>query len=280
MYDKKYNFLYEDSDSLLVKNLIEKIRKPLSEIENFFDLRTQAVTNIYLTRSESEFQSYAQTGFPEWSQAVALLQQKTIILRIANGDELNRVPQVLLHELVHIILGIKFPDLDIPTWIHEGIAQKLSNESLNMDEQVLIANALFSDRLYALADLDSMLSFSSVKARTGYALSRSAIDFFLDRYTKKDLLDILSQLHRKKSMDQAFSEVTGRDFVDFQVGWFAYIDEKYKWMILLNTSNLIWLIFIILIVLAYIRVKLKNKKTIRSWPEQGIDDIDKQVNHF
>jgi hypothetical protein len=143
-----------------------------------------------------------------------------------------------------------------------------------MDEQVLIANALYSDNLTDLAAMDSLFSFSPVKARIGYALSRSAVDYFLNLYNPGDMLKIIQLLSENKSADQAFKRVTGKDFIDFEIGWFAYIDEQYRWMILLNASNLVWLLLVILFVAAFIRIKLKNRKTIRSWPETGIDDMD------
>lgn len=279
IHDQVYSFLYHESDSVLVKKLVEKTKNPVKEIERFFDLIPRSIISIYLTRSEAEFQSYSQEGFPEWAQAIAFTGQRTIIIRVANGDELRRLPQVLLHELVHIFLGIKFPNLHIPAWLHEGLAQRLSQESLTMDEQVLIANALYGNKLTNLMSLDSLFSFSTVKARIGYALARSAVDYFLKNYSSQDLLGIINLLSENQSIDRAFRTVTGRDFVDFEIGWFAYIDDEYQWMFLLNASNIVWLILVLLFLLAFIRIKFKNKKTIRSWPEQDADDTDvKEIN--
>ena len=65
----------------------------------------------------------------------------------------------------------------------------------------------------------------------------------------------------------AFKTTTGRDFIDFEVGWFAYLEEEYRWMILLNASNLIWFFLLLLFFAAFVRIKLKNQKTIDSWPK-------------
>ena len=75
-------------------------------------------------------------GLPAWpfvtggallllGSILAFVKKKTIIIRAKNADEINRVPQVLLHELVHIYLGIISPEESIPTWLHEGVSQLL-----------------------------------------------------------------------------------------------------------------------------------------------------------
>jgi peptidase MA superfamily protein len=263
-----YKIYYQQDDSLVVKRLLQKTEKQISKIENFFGLKRKSEIHIYLTKSESEFQSYAVDGFPEWAQAIAFVNKKIIIIRVANADEANRLPQVFLHELVHIYLGIQYSGTDLPTWLHEGIAQWLSNENLDVDEQVLIANALYGNKLNSLTSLDSMFAFSPVKARLGYALARSAIDYFTREYDDAALLDILNYLEKKQSLNGAFKKATGRDFVDFEIGWFAFIDEKYSWMILLNIPDLVWVFLVFLFFAAIIRRHYKNKKTIRSWPEE------------
>ncbi len=266
-YRDVYKIYYQHSDSLLVQNLLNKTENQIQEIEFFFGFRPKSMIHIYLTTSESEFQSYSSDGFPEWAQAIAFVKKKIIIIRVANADEINRLPQVFLHELVHIYLGIQYSNTNVPTWLHEGIAQWLSNENLTVDEQVVIANALYSNKLTNLSSLDSMFVFSSNQARLGYALSRSALDYFTREYDDKALLEILNLLAENRSLDSAFKTATGRDFVDFEIGWFAFIDDQYKWMVLLNVPDLVWIFLVVLFFAAIVRMRFKNKKTIQSWTE-------------
>jgi hypothetical protein len=266
-FQDAYKIYYGQKDSLVVEKLLKKSANQITKIENFFGLKPKSDIHIYLTSSESEFQSYSADGFPEWAQAIAFVNRRIIIIRIATADEINRLPQVFLHELVHIFLGVKYSEKNIPTWLHEGIAQWLSNENLNVDEQVLIANALYSNKLTNLSSLDSMFVFSSNQARLGYALARSAVDYFNRQYDAKTLIEVLNVLADNQSLDFAFKKATGRDFVDFEIGWYAFIDDQYKWMVLLNVPDLVWLLLVVLFFAAIIRIRLKNKKTIRSWPE-------------
>jgi len=268
-----YNFYFPQADSLLVYNLIEKIDPGITAIENFFDLKPTIPVQIYLTKSQAEFESYSVDGFPEWAQAIAFVNKRVIILRAANGDEVIRLPQVLLHELVHIYLGILSPKKRIPTWLHEGIAQYLSHEGLTMDEQVLIANALYSDKINYLMALDSLFAFNPLQARLAYALARSSVDYFVQQYGLDALLQTLKALNTY-SVNKAFLHATGRDFIDFERGWFGYIDEKYSWMFLINAENIVWAVLVLLFFTAWIRIRFKNRKTRNSWE----DDIE--TNEF
>ncbi|KAA3608790.1 MAG: hypothetical protein D8M58_18815 [Calditrichaeota bacterium] len=267
-----YKIYHNPADLALVEKLIKKTGERVKGIENFFGIKPKSEIHIYLTKSDAEFQSYSADGFPEWAQAIAFVNKKIIIIRVANADEINRLPQVFLHELVHIYLGIQYSNTNVPTWLHEGIAQWLSNENLTADEQVLIANALYSDRLKNLAALDSMFVFSSNQARLGYALARSAVDYFIREYDDRALLEILDLLEKRESLNGAFKKSTGRDFIDFEVGWYAFIDEQYKWMVLLNVPDLVWVLLVVLFLAAVIRMRIKNKKTVLSWPEENEEE--------
>lgn len=264
-YNDIYVFYYEPNDSQLVLKTIDKINDKLLGIEKFFEGRSRFDIHIFLTKSEKEFQSYSQTGFPEWAQAIAFVKKNTIIIRTKNADEINRMPQVLLHELVHIYLGVISPDENIPTWLHEGISQYLSYESLSMDEQIYISNALYSGNITSLTNLDSMFNYTRNQAQLGYALSRSAVDYFLKKYDLQTLFKAIKKVNSTRSINRAFLETTGRDFIDFETSWFSYIDKEYKWMFVLNADNLIWLTLVVLFLLAFLRIKFKNKKTIKSW---------------
>lgn len=271
-HNEIYVFHYDLSDSILIKNLIDKIDPGIKDLEKFFGQKSWIDIQIYLAKSEEEFQLYSINGFPEWAQAIAFVNKRMIIIRAESADEIQRLPQVLLHELVHIYLGFILPDKRIPTWLHEGLAQRLSHESLTMDEQVFIANALYSNRISYLADLDSMFAFSPLKARLGYALARSAVDYFVREYSLEVLMNTLQALN-DEPLDRAFLKTTGKDFVDFETGWFSYIDEKYSWMFLLNAENIVWAILILLFFAALIKLRYKNRKTIDSW-ESDLDIQD------
>lgn len=262
-----YTFYYEKGDSLLVQNIINKTNNQIERLELFFKGKSKSGIYINLVKSEEDFHAFSSGGFPEWAQAVALVKTKTIIIMARNADERNRLPQVLLHELVHIYFGIIAPEKRIPTWLHEGVAQFLSFETLTMDEQVYIANALFNGQITPLMEFDSMFISDVNKAKMGYALARSAVDFFVQQYGTEVLYDIIVQLNNTKSLNAAFLNATGMDFIDFEVKWFNYVDKEYKWFILLNIENFIWTSLIILLVIAYLRMKFKNRGIISSWKE-------------
>jgi hypothetical protein len=260
-----YIFYHEKEDSILIQNLTNKIADKVLELEKFFKIKPISPVHIYLTKNNFEFQNFAKKGLPEWARAVAFTNTNTIVLLAGNADEINQLPGVLMHELVHIYLGIVRNENHIPTWLHEGLAQYLSNDGLSMEEQILIANALFADKFLSLTEMDSMFSFKRNQAQIGYALARSAVDFFVLEFGLEKLHEIIIQLSGSRAVNDIFIIVTARDFIDFEIRWYKYIDKEYSWFLIMNVENLIWVFLVILLFAAFIRIKFKNRKTVSSW---------------
>ena len=257
---------YAEQDSNFVKYMHKKVTPKIRELQKRLNLKTDLMVTIILKDNERDFLAFSGQGTPEWAQAIAILSQNTIVLKMASGDEKERVVEVTLHELVHIFLNMRYPGKEIPTWVHEGLAQKLSGAHLQVNDKVIIANALYGNYFLGLDALDSLLSFNPVKARLGYALAYTAVDYFDQRFGLSRLLAILDQPGRR-SFYRDFKKITGREFVDFEFNWYAYVDKTYRWMILLNIENIVFLLFVILLFGAFFRVRKRNKQTIGKWEE-------------
>lgn len=264
---------YAEKDSNFVKYLHVQAASRIRELKEKFAIKSNLMVSIILKDNEKDFLSFSGQGTPEWAQAIAILSQNTIVLKMASGDEKERAVEVTLHELVHIFLHMRFPGKEIPTWVHEGLAQKLSGTQLRMDDRVIIGNALYGNYFLSLDALDSLLSFNAVKARLGYALAFTAADYFEQRFGLQRMLNILA-LPGPRSFNRDFKQVTGIEFIDFEFDWYAYVDGKFRWMVLLNFKNVVLLIFVLLLIGAYFRVRHRNSQTISSWDNLDNSDFD------
>lgn len=257
---------YAKKDSNFVNYLQHKAAPRIRQLEEKLDIYPELMVSIILKDNDRDFLSFSGNGTPEWAQGIALLSQNTIVIKMATGDEKQRAVEVTLHELVHVFLHIRFPGKEIPTWVHEGLAQKLSGAQLGMNDRVVIGNALYGNYFLSLDALDSMLSFNPVKAKLGYALAYTAVDYFDQRFGLDRLLKILA-FPGRRSFKRDFKQVTGIDFVDFEFDWYAYVDKTYRWMVLLNIENLVFITFVFLLIGAFIRMRHQNRKTIDTWDE-------------
>lgn len=262
---KQYEMVFESRDSLLVKSLIHQLEDGLERIDTFFSRPPSSSIMIIFTHSQDEYQKNVKSSVPRWSQAVANLKQRVIVIRLANADEIKHAPQVLLHELVHLHLADRRGVKNIPGWFHEGLADFLSGDRLDLQEKLLIANALSAKKLIELSALDSLLSFHRSQANLGYAEAVSAIDFFVQRHGYEALKQMVAAMDSLRDMDAVFIQVTGSDFIDFEIGWYEYLGKYYRWLIFLNLEDMIFILMAILAILSILIVRYKNRKKLKEW---------------
>lgn len=267
-YKEYLRFYHKPADSTIIENLITKTEPALNRINLFFNHTPSTPIHIFIVRSQSAFIAATENKLPEWSQAVAFLKRKTIVIRMANADELSRLPQIYLHELVHIYLAENKTGRSLPVWLHEGLAQYLSYEELSIDDQLRIANALYAKEFYDLSDLETLFKYDAQKAQLLYALAHSAVDYFALQYGEEALANLIQNLRTNSNINKVFIEHTGKDFISFHTAWLAYVDEQYAWLILLNIPDFVWLGMLILLILAFVVIKRRNRKKMQNWEDE------------
>jgi len=228
IYNNHYRFTYQESDSILVRKLVEKSRPGIQLMEDFFKYKPESGIDIIVTKSAEEYHRIAEVNIPEWSQAIAFTRQGKIILNLSSAETVRSSPQILVHELSHIFLAVLYRDASIPVWMNEGLAQYFAREEIGFDEMRTLANALSSAKLMDLAALDTVLVFGPAKARLAYVEALSAIKYFISRHGSDALKTVLDELNNDKTPDEAFLQVTGADLIDFEIEWNKYLSDQYR----------------------------------------------------
>lgn len=267
MRKDNYLFIFNERDSILAEKLYTSIEKPLHYIEQFFDRKAKSTITIYLTKSETEYQRYARRKVPEWSQAVAFPSERLIVIKLAGAEEINTAPEILLHELVHIFIAGRIPENRMPTWLNEGLAQYLSGKKLTITEKVGLANALASNKIFELSALDTLLRFNPPEAQLAYSQALTAVEFFIKKHGEAKLNRLVNNLAVHRSINDAFLATVGYDFIDFKIFWYEDLNDRYRWLILLNLDNLIWILISVLAISAIIAIRLRNRKKLKTWDE-------------
>lgn len=262
-----YIFSYESRDSLLLQKLISRVEPSLKDLADFFGEQSGGVVTIYLTKSNQRYKDQAWHKIPEWSQAVAFTRERFIVMRLANAQEIKTAPQTLIHELVHMHIAQRMPEGRMPIWVNEGLAQYLSYKDLTLDDKVLLANRLALKQILELSALDSMQNFSASKARLAYVQALSAVQYFVKEYDRHALSLLVANIARYHSVNDAFRATIGIDFIDFERHWYEEIKENYRWLVVLNIDNLIWVMMGLLALLAIYAVRRRNRKKISDWTD-------------
>ena len=276
---RNYNFICDERDTLLLKQLMRDVRPRLQKLELFYrHIPTEAIT-IQVTSSESAYQRIASQGIPEWSRAVAFPSQSLIVMRVVSAEEVQQAAQTLTHELSHLFCADIIPSSRLPVWLNEGLAQYLSGKRLGLNDKVLLANAFTLKRIPQLKALEALHSFSPPKARMAYIQALSAVEYFAHKHGEERLSALVQNLGKYRSVKRAWTQTVGYDFIDFELNWYQATYRAYRWLVWMNLDNLIWVLMGLLAVAAIILARRRSRKKMERWEEEEFYlDSDTQDN--
>ncbi len=267
-------FYFKSDDRLLVEHLINKIQQPFQKIETLFHEALQIPVSVLIVKSDAEFRRYLQNRVPEWSQAVALPEQRTIVLKLADAQQIKESPRILLHELIHVLIFDRLKGRYIPVWLSEGLADYFSENGLSYDKKVILAQAIVNKKIIDLQAIDTLLTWPAPKARLAYIEAQSAVEFIVNEFGEKQLMALLNNVTQHRSFAKAFYQTFGFDLLDFEIKWNEYITRKYRWMVLLKIEEWIFALSGILFLIAVLVVYLRNKRKLKELTIEDLDNLD------
>ncbi len=152
-------------------------------------------------------QSYrASTDAAEWSGGqfdgkirIPVAETKTI-------SALTR--KVFAHEIVHACLASMG---NWPSWLHEGLAQKLSGDTLTASHKAMLKAALKQGNLPKLENMSQSWSrMSATHAAVAYAYALSAAELLLELYKAYGIRNILRNPERLPQITAELDKALGR----------------------------------------------------------------------
>ena len=265
----QYKIYGQEKDSSIINFLQGVVFESNAKYEKFFLYSIKGPVRIRLTSSEKEYARITSKSVPEWSSGVAFVQQKIIILKPGKYFDKTEYERLLMHEIVHIFLSEKIGIGKIPLWLNEGTAMYLSQESISWNEGIILGNAIVSGNLLSFSEMDSLLKFGQIKARIAYLESFLAVQFLINRFGEKALLNILGDFSSKLSANEIFLKNIGMDLIDFEIDWYAFVKDKYRWMVWMQFENVFWFVLVLIIIVSFISIKLRNRRTIKNWENEN-----------
>ena len=157
------------------------------------------------------FENYRETtGAAEWSGG---RYDGRIRIAIPPSGEVDQwVRRTFSHEFVHACLSRTG---QWPTWLHEGLAQKLSGDGLQPRDRGLLEQLLQQQRLPGLESLGGNWGrLDSTQAAVAYSLSLAAVEAFYQRHGDYGVRNLLNNPSRLgvvvAELDRAVREELGR----------------------------------------------------------------------
>jgi hypothetical protein len=216
----------------------------------------RTITIFYYTRRDDRKLS---VRLPEWGGGGAVGEDLIVIPLDRSPLPDMDLPQVTIHELTHIALERAYGRLPVPRWFHEGLAMTLSGE-LSFNEQVAVSRAVFTGKLMPLDSVAEVNRFDAGEAELAYGESHLAVAWMIDRYGLDGIPELLQTLRSAGTFSAALLQVYG--FTDEEMDLLVrnYMAGRYRGVFFFSDTWLFWLVGALLLVVAFIAVKIRNDK--------------------
>ncbi len=267
MQYRNFKIIYPPAAEARAQSVLQILKTRLPRIEEFYREDMSHIISIHLPATRQEFTRLAGPGIPNWSAAVFIPRYYAIVIKKAqwvSGD----VPmgRELLHEISHAYFYEKLKDRQVPLWFNEGLAEFLSGQTVGIRDGVTLSNALLARKIIPLAHIDSLLSFQQRKARLAYLQSLTVVSYLHNQFLRNDeswrkFMDRINAV----DFDRALQELTQMDNIDFEIRWYRWLQHRYRWFVLFNLENLIWVAMIVVLVGALYAIRYRNRKVLSQW---------------
>lgn len=271
------NFLikYEITNESLALQVVGLLEQNLDKMERFYNINVSSPVTVVIVESSEDFDSYAKSPLPAWTGAAYLSSRDIILLKnpVWANLEIN-FKRAFLHELSHLYFHKKFIGKDLPLWYNEGLSEYLSVGSIDLHSGLVLSNAIWAKTILPFDRIDSLLFFSKQKAELAYAQSLSAVLFLYEGLSDPGNRDRFHDLILQEGWTSAFRENVKMDQIDFEIAWYRNIDDKYRWLFILNAENLIWVALLLVLIIGMYWIRYRNRKILKKW------EYEEQIHGF
>ncbi len=243
------------------------------------DLAEPDSLTLFLAGSRDEFSQMTDHQMPEWSAGAADARRSVLYLqspRFADPD--TKMETVVAHELGHAILGMAVRGAPVPRWFEEGFAMLESGESAWIGTVQLMRGFLFSGAL-DLSEIEDVLRFNRDRAALAYQESLAAVKYLVERFGPESIPDLVSVLRQGGTMAEAVRRVTGHPYRQFQAEWFESMKRKYRMALVLDSSLLLSLVFVMLFAAAWVSTKIRTERKKMEWEKYTEQDREDHEAH-
>ena len=259
-----------------IPEIVELIQSEADQlVQNFGGVITRPYS-IYITSSMNDFNKKSKGPVPEWGIAVAKLNPDRAILKspgIANISFI-RMKEVIVHELNHIYM-FRIPNYySMPSWFKEGMAMAVSKE-FSLLHKIEISKAYWQKQTIPLQRLQTMSTHRKGKIKLAYGESAAAIEALQYFYGENTPLNILDAMRNEKEFIDALESTINEEYIEFQINFEIYLEENYTWVFLLRSTNYLYVILPIILVLGFLYRNHRNKLKLKQWKiEEELMDLE------
>lgn len=263
------------NEQKLGKIIIDLLETHTPPLEQFFEISITDTIRVKILSGKKELAAYQKTGLPTWAAAAYLANAKTMIVKSpAWAGSLQRLETQFVHELIHAFVDAKFGKKKIPRWYNEGLAEYLSGQRLNLVNALKLANARATGQLPGFDEIENVNNFPESRAHLAYLESLSAIMYLQAQIGETNWANFHNRIC-EFGWETALHEFLGTDDIGFEVEWYKYVERNYRWLVVLNLDNLLWLAAVLVVLCGFFLMRLRNRRKLRRWEKE--DRLNRQL---
>lgn len=231
--------------------------------------------DVFMPRTRKEFYKLAKSA-PEWGIAVALKRQNRIVIQAPSVSKIsyNRLEEVIIHEINHLYLHRLSGHNSVPSWFMEGMAMRSSGE-FSLLHKIAISRSLWQKNLIPLPGLYNFGTKPKALIKLAYGQAAAAVNALEYYYGNQFINDQLNLLKQGDDFWTSFTKLTGQDEIDFQVNYENYLANQFRWMFLLKTRNLAFILLPVILVIGFWLKRKRSNKILKKWEiEEALEDLD------
>ncbi len=182
------------------------------------------VTPVYLYPDRAAFSDATGVGRAETIVGIA----QAHVIRVDASGVYADVEQILAHEMVHVFIVRRLHGYTsrLPLWFHEGLAQYLTDDWSEADQQVL-GDAVSSGEIRDLASITTSFPRDQKGREIAYAESYSIVGYIARRYTLQALRDLVTETKQGRPFDVACLYSLGTEPDVLEREWRDSLSKQY-----------------------------------------------------
>lgn len=268
----------EPKDTLAASRFANQLNKDIQALQKKIGSYNDVPVNIVMAANSDVYSDWTHkhsailehsSGFYSRDQRTIFLKNPRFLKNVAN------IRKLLLHEYIHHFVSCYWNNP--PLWFNEGMAVYFSGD-MGFDRELNFAKNYVLGNSRTLAQMKLSYPKNMIEWESFYAKSGLAVKYL---FTKKRRSFYL--LWDKSKITDNFETAFLNSFFmttdTFSNQFEDYAKTHFRIEVIMASTSFIWGVLPLILIVAVIRKKIKNKKTLENWENNidlGAEDINEK----
>lgn len=258
-------------DTLFARKVLDRLILLQTNLHRKIGIWPIQPLSVHIARDEVEYKTWIQGSTNpviEFSQAFYSLSSRSVFLRSPRFlHNHRRIPMILLHEYVHLLIHRIFPDA--PLWFHEGMAVYFS-EGFEYQRVASLSMGMMLGEDTPLSEMKKGYPRNPLLSGTFYGKSALAVLTLMD-FRGGSFMEFWEKGVRYRSFERAFWETWYITPDEYSVVFEEIAGSWFNKQLLIMSSSLIWAGLPLLLIVSWIVKRFRKHRLEREWEEEEIN---------